>query len=638
MRHFIFFILVCLLTAGVNSWAEPFPAKTSDEKAKNKSSKKFENKTDKQSLTFKSLAQVDELTALGVPALALSLLEREQTIRQKYTADWYAFEYKRINLLVVLEHWQPIIDRTQWLLDTATPEKQITKKIRYWFETQQIIARLHLNQQSQALAQLQRLLWQSKSEDRDPSLVPVWRRLVIRAFLQMNNHDDARRALVKYERDYQADTENSEWLLLQAQVLMKTERPQQAIPLLKKLDSHDAKALLLLAELRKNPKEASKINSQIQQQLSNEKWAKKKLNKFERWDYVYVAYESAKVLSDINLQIEYAETLVMLDAKHSVFGDDIAFSVDDLWQLYQQKGLLLANEKSLLVGFNDKWLSESIKILESKPQDVIALNAALISQEKNLANQRRAHKLIALALEKKKQGLALIKQLYLHSSKVTDISILPDDVRYRLVDFALSLGGYADALKIMQTLKQPPEGKSDFEWRMRKARILILQGDYQQSEKIIRQTMLDKNKSKKKTITSDELDRYIQVVFDFQTVQQHEKAISLFNLISFESLSEKLQREIYFWKAESYFSLKKFDLAGLNYLSSARAVANEGNDLWAQAARFKAAESLVKAEIYDDAETIYRELLQVTDNESRKALIKQNLQKIQLLKSVEKTE
>lgn len=281
-------------------------------------------------------------------------------------------------------------------------------------------------------------------------------------------------------------------------------------------------------------------------------------------------------------------------------------------------------------------MSISEKLLVSESEKSIALNAALIFKEKNGVGEQQAHKIIAEALEKKKQGLALIKQLYLHSDKVSTVSVLPDEVRYRLVDFSLSVGDYADALTIMQTLKQPPAGKSNFEWRMRKARILILQGDYLQSEKIIRQTMRNKNKAKKRTISPAELDRYIQVIFDFQTVQQHQKAIGLFDLISFDSLSEKLKREIYFWKAESYFSLKQFDRAALNYLSSARAVTNEGNDLWAQSARFKAAESLVQAEIFGDAETIYNELLLITDNESRKALIKQNLQKINLLKSVEK--
>ena len=181
----------------------------------------------------------------------------------------------------------------------------------------------------------------------------------------------------------------------------------------------------------------------------------------------------------------------------------------------------------------------------------------------------------------------------------------------------------------MKSLKEPPQGKTLFDWRMRKARVLILQGEYKQSEDLIRKTFAEKL-----TITRAELDRFIQVVFDFQTVQQHQQAIKLFDLVSLEKLDEKLKREIYFWKAESYFSLEKYDRAALFYLESARAVAEAEHDLWGQSARFKAAKALMLARIYDDAKKVFSDLLIITASDSRKAIINQNLQKIRLLKSV----
>ena len=180
----------------------------------------------------------------------------------------------------------------------------------------------------------------------------------------------------------------------------------------------------------------------------------------------------------------------------------------------------------------------------------------------------------------------------------------------------------------MKSLREPPDGKTVFDWRMRKARVLILQGEYDESDKLIRKTFIEKPK-----ISRAELDRYIQVLFDLQTVQQHEQAIKLFDLLYIEGLNEKLKREIYFWKAESYFSLAEYDHAALFYLKSGQAVTDAGNDLWAQSARFKAGKSLMLAKIYDDAEKIYTQLLSITNSDTRKALINQNLQKIRLLKS-----
>ena len=100
-----------------------------------------------------------------------------------------------------------------------------------------------------------------------------------------------------------------------------------------------------------------------------------------------------------------------------------------------------------------------------------------------------------------------------------------------------------------------------------------------------------------------------------------------------DGLDEKVQREIFFWKAESFYSLEEFDHAALFYLKSSRAVTDASNDLWAQSARFKAGQALMRAKIYDDSEKIFKELQLITDSETRKALINQNLQKIRLLKS-----
>ncbi|MBE9568830.1 MAG: hypothetical protein IMF14_09040 [Proteobacteria bacterium] len=582
------------------------------------------NAASRQSVTFQSLAQMNKLIELGVPALALSLLEGEQRKRQIFTADWYAFEYKRVLLLSALERWQKVIDRTNWLFNTAVPDKQITVKIRLWFETQQVMARLQLKQSEAALAQLQHLLWTSPAEERDKSLPAIWRRLVIRSYLQLQLDDDARRALVRYERDYKADESNIDWLMLQAQIMLRTEHPRQAITLLEKIDIDEIKALVLVAQLQNNPEDAATIRKQMREQLDGQV-----LTRSVRWAYAYVAYVASKILSDDEAQIVNLEAMLSLDISSPVFGDDYQISADDLWALYNKQGLVIANDKGLLFGNDAQWQKLSDQLIKNNPEKALVLNAALVLHTDNFDTRQQQHETIVEILEKRKNGLELINQLYLHSSKVSDVNVLPDEVRYRLVDYSLSEGDYFEATEIMKSLKEPPAGKSVFDWRMRKARVLILQGEYKQSEKLILKTFAEKP-----SITHAELDRYIQVVFDFQTVQQHQQALKLFDLIYFDSLAEKLKREIYFWKAESYFSLKEYDMAALNYLESSRAVADGEHDLWGQSARFKAASALVLAEIYDDAEKVYKDLLMVTVSDSRKALIQQNLQKIRLLKTV----
>ncbi|NOQ88717.1 MAG: hypothetical protein GQ550_07310, partial [Gammaproteobacteria bacterium] len=507
-------------SAPVTAPATPAPEKTSSP---------VENK---QSVTFKSLAQMNELIELGVPALALSLLDDEQKKRPAFSADWYAFEYKRILLMSALERWQALIERTQWLFDTAKKERHITRKIRLWFETQQVIARLQLKQSEQALNQLQHMLWDTAPAHRDPSLPVIWRRLVIRAYLQLQADDDARRALVKYERDYKTDKSSIDWVLLQAQVLLRTHRPQQAVQLLEQIASEEAvdvEALLLIAELQNNPKSAKKINQQMREQLDGQA-----LSRPARWAYSYVAYLSSKVLSDNSAQILNLEAMLSLGIEYPLFDESYQVTADDLWSSYNKLGLMTANDNGLLFGNDEQWKNQSDKLINNEPEKALALNAALVLHTDKFATRQQQHKTIVEIIERRKNGLELINQLYLHSDKVADVNVLPDEVRYRLVDYALSEGSYYEAATIMKSLKEPPQGKTLFDWRMRKARVLILQGEYKQSEDLIRNTF-----SEKTTISRAELDRFIQVVFDFQTVQQHQQAIRLFDLVSLENLDEK---------------------------------------------------------------------------------------------------
>jgi len=133
-------------------------------------------------------------------------------------------------------------------------------------------------------------------------------------------------------------------------------------------------------------------------------------------------------------------------------------------------------------------------------------------------------------------------------------------------------------------------------------------------------------------LNTDMIDRYLQVVFDLQTVRRHEQALELFDLLPIEAMDDKLRREIYYWKAESNYEIERYDQAAMLYMKSAKAGDETMTDLWAQSARFKASDALLKARLYDDAQYAYSELLRITSSDSRKRLIRQKLQHIQLLR------
>ncbi len=589
----------------------------------------------KQSIVFQSLGQLNEMMEDGVPELALSLLETEQKKRPAFTADWYPFEYKRIVIYAAMHHWSALDKRVSWLMLSTSSGKQITEKIRLWFETQQVIARLQDGQAKKALQQLRLLIWNHDADQINKSLPAVWRRLVIRAYVSLQRYEDAQVALVKYNQDFRLASAKTEWRLLQAQVLLRTGRPEQAETILASIQpnhlSSEVYALQLLAQLQAS---AQMVNHQ--QGLKRIKavviQVRKKLDgqgvsRSARWAFSFVAYRAAVMLKDSALQISSLENMFSLALNYPVLGKNYTVSVDALWALYKQAGLRIANNNDLLIGDDAAWQTLLKSFAVKSPQSALYLATALAFTTKNTQVQKISNAVIVKNLQQHKQGMELINQLYLHSKQIHDITVLPVEVRYHLVDYVLSQGDIAQAEKLMNSLPEPPDGKNVFDWRMRKARVLVFDGDYKRSAALLTATI-----KSMATIDDKSLDRYMQVVFDFQTVQQHRLALQLFDLLKPEWLTDELKREIYFWKAESYYALKRYEQAALFYLKSAHELKNEKNDLWSQSAQFKAADALVKAGIYDDAKKIYNDLLQITVSESRKSLIQQKIQHVMLLK------
>ena len=129
-----------------------------------------------------------------------------------------------------------------------------------------------------------------------------------------------------------------------------------------------------------------------------------------------------------------------------------------------------------------------------------------------------------------------------------------------------------------------------------------------------------------------QVDRLLQVVFDLQTVGEHQQAISLFNEILSKTTEPDIQREIYFWLADSYSANDEFRLAARYYLKSATHIAEKELDPWAQTSRYKAAETLAKAGLVRDARSLFSQLLEVTKEPARRAVLQHELQKLWLLK------
>ena len=568
--------------------------------------------------------KIDQLIELGAPELALSFIDQLQPdVTESSIQVWLSLEQQRFHLLMSLEQWSGVVQRSQ-LHKQLLSNILINDSDKNWFKSQRIKALLQQENYTAALKEIQHALWLSQTHA-DSDEISLWRRLLIRSYLNLDWVDDAQRALRRYQQDYGDFTGSdiSEWTLLQAQLLMRTDRPLEAVRLLEKIEQVEAHGLLLLAKKQANALSAKDVNQQVNKRLANKKFDNK-----QKSIYWYVRLNVAVQESDQSQIIKTLEQLYYLKKTSyltTVFSEaQKILSIDFLWEAYQQHGLILANQFKLLRGDDQAWYVKASNLFEKDDLAAKALLSVLVFNAQQQQHRHLAMQQMTALLDKHENGLHLINQLFMRSNKLTDVEQIPVEVRYRLVDFALSRADLNSAAVLMETLRQPPEGQDIFAWSLRRARVLILGGQYVDGQKVLLGLL-----EGVQDIDTKKIDQYMQVVFDLQSVQQHQFALDAFHQLERLPLTAKLQREIAFWKAESYQQMKNFEQAAFLFLKSAIPLEDK-IDPWFHTASFRAAESLAQAGLADDARRQYLKLLRFTANPARKAVIEQRLQQLRL--------
>ena len=570
------------------------------------------------------LNKIDQLLALGAPGLALHFIyTHQQSLSEDNLHDWLLWERKRIALLVEMQRWQSVVDRIAeqkiiWRNLSLNVEDKNT------FTTQQIEASLQLNRPEQALILLRQQIWSAQASAVE---IEEWRRLIIRSYLAMRRIGDAQRAMRRYRQDYGMDTlVGDQWILLQAQILIDSGHASQAIKLLDYNESIQGKALLLLAQLQANVLSSEQAQSQARQLLSESKD-----NQNARRLYWYIILRAAALQQNYLIQVEALEALLELKSERylaNIFSQVEDFvSTDSLWSAYQQAGLQLANEFKLLRGDDEAWYLQASNLFEKQALQARALFSTLALNAVNEHHRQVSFENLASLLEKKSHGLEIIHRLFMNSRQIASLQHVPPAIRYVLVDYSLSHADLKTAARLMADLTQPPEGKDDFDWNLRRSRVLILGGKYQAGADILVEML-----SGREQLEETQIDQYMQVVFDLQNVQAHEPALRAFDKLEQYPLSKKVQRELSFWKAESYEALKNYQQAAWLFLKSAQPI-DEEIDPWYHTATFKAAEAMGKAGLIKDAREQFIKLLRITANEARKSVIRQRLQQLRLQQS-----
>ncbi|MCW8901962.1 MAG: hypothetical protein OQK75_00890 [Gammaproteobacteria bacterium] len=574
------------------------------------------------------IQEIQVIAKSGAVSLALqSIDEQQKTIDiQSNPANliaWIEWERERLSIYQQGQRWQALHQRI------AAYDKALPDDFYFFAKQQQIDALLKLKQGQQARQILQDLIWTQEvssetGTEQQKKWLAVWQKRIIKSYLVENETSDALLAAQRYYQDYGHDTLDDR--LLRARILLMNQREDEVVELLANDTKHPHGGMLyLLAQLRSGARPSQKVWQAARRQMRG-KWASEEL-RYMLWA---VAAEAARHSGDRPSTVNALEFVLAGNKKTELPSGLFDFTSDTLWNAYIDFALHFGNRAQFLIGNDQQWLNAAIKVQKQEPVKARSLFALVMIKGQNDESRLRAAKGFLSLMHKRKRGAELVIKLFLNSGYFKTLNTIPEPVRYDLVNIALSRSNIELASNLMATIKIAPADADSFQWQLRRARIFVLGGKSEKGSDSLK-FILEKNK----TLTREQIDQFLQVVFDLQTVKKHELAYQLFNAVLPKLSDVMLQREIYYWMADSRKALNDYPAAARLYLRSALHAENNGLDPWGQTARYQVAEMLVKADLFDDAHSIYQQLLDGTKEPARRAVLKHELQKLLLLRDPE---
>jgi len=551
------------------------------------------------------------ISAAGAPNLSLKMLDEAQPQVDQDLYEWILWEQERLRILAQWKQWDQLLVRIEGL------PVDIPAQFRQQAATYQARAYLELGQNDSAREVLREQLWQVKAAESVE--YETWRRQVIESYLGDGRIEDARIAMLRLDQDF--DSNDIDWLLLRAQVLIQAGRPEQAVRVLQEQKDWRAELTRVYARFLQGQVDHAELWKQVKSRVADEK-----LSDEQRATLWALANQAARQMSPVD-RVVALESLFRGPRQSPLKLFQVP--VDDLWQAYLDYAQLVGNRAELLIGDDARWLELADKSSKLTPVKARSLYALLMlkSADSQLADRAAAGYMQSFG-EIDEGDRILLGNLFNHSQTFSSARKIPASIRYQLVDLALQAADIEEATRLMSGLDTAPEGASRFDWQLRQSRVLVLGGRYDEGNQVLQNLI-----SAYREPTPEATDRILQVLFDLQTVNLHEEAIAHFNQLLRLDIEPRQRREILYWIADSYRGMEKYNQAALLYLQSAMLPAADSMDLWAQSARFNAAESLQKSGLVDDARRIYVDLLAHTEDAAQRSVLNHKIQRLWLIQA-----
>lgn len=271
-----------------------------------------------------------QLYQAGSPRLALARVLRDQP-PQLGSATWYDWESLRLTLLSETQQAAEILVRAKLYQGNAPRDFQ-QKALGH-----QAWALLELKQSVAARMVLARLLWQFELNPADHAWA---RRLVTRSYLLEHKPDEAYRAMLRYQQDFQPLPKEVSTEFVQG--LLAEDAVTEATTWMAELDATSPTLLALQMKSGLVGPEAAAALARAAMQKQQNSAA-----------YGAIVAQAAELLKDDRRQIEALEQA--LGSSEISAGDTV--QLQTLWGAYQREAERLGNLAQVLRGDDMAWLA-----------------------------------------------------------------------------------------------------------------------------------------------------------------------------------------------------------------------------------------------------------------------------------------
>ncbi|MEM7207381.1 MAG: hypothetical protein AAF434_06135 [Pseudomonadota bacterium] len=558
-----------------------------------------------------SLKQIQQMARSGTPGLALKLLDAQHPGLTKGSEEWFRWSRARTEILVARKSWE-LADQHLRDLPAELPES-----LQRWALSQRAWLLLESDRAPSARELLRELIWQYGARAQDTAEESLWRRMVIRSYMLEDRIDDAATAMHRYQQDFAG--RQAQWLQLRARILLRQGRADIVLELPPEAVEKLSSPIRLLAQLRSGQIAAEQIIDATRKLIDDEA-----TTAAEQARLYKIITEAAQVKSDFPSALSALEHALELADELPLSDKLFAVSSDELWRVYQSYGEILANQSQLLVGDDVGWINEIRTAVETNALvRAKSLIVAMIAVTQS--HSRRAQLMVQLAnvLNVQYGNWRVVERLFLHSDRFPEMSYVPESVRAALVEQAIERSDMVLASNLLASLRDTGTA-ADLASNLRRARVMIFGGRADAGFDVLN-GILDRELF----LEAEQLDQFMQVIFDLQAAEQHQYALQLFLRLEKErSLPAERRRELFFWLAESYEATRQYPLAALYFMRSATYTNPQGSDLWGQSARYRAAEVLTEAGLLSDARHLYESLLAITADDARRAVLRGKIQQL----------